>query len=79
MSLTPTGPAQKAMGVSGPYNAQQYAVGYRIAGIPQFLIIPVTDAPGLAVQNLLMLIGRDMLSNTVLTYNGTTGHASLTW
>lgn len=68
-----------ACGVNGPYQATQYAVNWRIAGIPQFNTIPVTDGPIMSNQNLLMIIGRDILSSCMLVYNGLSGTFSLSW
>lgn len=68
-----------ASGVSGPYTATQYAVGWRLSGNPNFDAIPVTDGPLFANQGIIMLLGRDILAGCVLIYNGTTGSFTLTW
>jgi predicted aspartyl protease len=64
---------------SHQYPANQYAVAYRFVGIPNFNVIPVADSPNLAAQNLIMLIGRDLLANAVVVYNGAAGTVSLSW
>jgi len=78
LSLNATG-AVPCMSASGPYNANQYALGYRFQGYGNYVLIPVTEAPNLAAQNLVMLIGRDLLASCVLVYNGATGAYSLSW
>jgi predicted aspartyl protease len=78
LKLKPTG-SVKTMSVSETFDAAQYAVGYRIVGIPSFNIIAVSSCSNLAGQQLLMLIGRDMLVNAVFVYNGPMGIASLSW
>jgi hypothetical protein len=67
-------------GVGGAYTASQYAIGWRITNTQGFQTVAVTSAP-LHLQNpqLLMLIGRDILNNCVLVFNGPTGTFSLAW
>jgi hypothetical protein len=78
LGLTARGVVQ-FQSASHPYQARQFAVGYRFVGVPNFNLIPVTEAPNLAAQNLIMLIGRDLLAVAVLVYNGITGAFSLSW
>lgn len=78
LGLTPTGsiPVHTPSTGSTPHTADQYDIGLLIPGAVQGhqpLIInalPVM-ASDLAIQGIQALIGRDILKNCVLVYNGT--------
>lgn len=67
-------------GVNGAYQCEQFAIAWRIRNTQGFQTIGVTSAP-LHLQNadLLMLIGRDVLDNCILVFNGPAGAFSLSW
>jgi hypothetical protein len=78
LALQATGTAQ-CQSASHPYSANQYAVAYRFVGVPNFSLIAVADSPNLSAQNLVMLMGRDILAGCILVYNGLAGTFSLSW
>jgi hypothetical protein len=84
LMLSPTGSVRINTPSTGnrPQDADQYDVGLGIPGPPGALpfylaTVPVVAAELLQPQQIHALIGRDILSACVLTYNGTMGWFTL--
>lgn len=84
LNLTPTGsvPVHTPSTGGAPHVAEQYDVSLMIPGsstqhVPlTFGAVPVMAAE-LSVQGIQALVGRDILSNCVLVYNGSIGGFTL--
>jgi hypothetical protein len=84
LGLTPTGsvPVHTPSTGAAPHMADQYDVSFAVPGavvghIPLIIpAVPVTAAD-LSAQRIEALIGRDILSNCIFHYNGTTGFLTL--
>ncbi|HMB53752.1 MAG TPA: hypothetical protein VKU40_10565 [Thermoanaerobaculia bacterium] len=84
LSLTPTGVASLFTSSTGaqPHDCDQYDVGLLIPGPPgaqPFLkeTVPVVAASFFEHHGFHALVGRDVLSSCVLTYNGSMGWFTL--
>jgi hypothetical protein len=86
LGLTPTGsvPVNTPSTGGTPHVAHQYDAGLIVPGALQdhtpliFPTIAIVSAE-LLVQGIDALIGRDILSNCVLNYNGTAGYFTLAY
>ncbi len=79
LGLIATGTSQSRGVFGDPQTVAEYAVAWKLASSSRYDTIAVTEAPLIANMNIIMIIGRNILANCVLTYNGVMGTFTLAW
>jgi hypothetical protein len=84
LRLAPTGSVEIHTASTGaaPHTAEEYDVSFQIPGaVPHHVPLTLSNVPvtavELEVQGIQALLGRDILDDCVLVYNGTVGQFTL--